>query len=97
MHLQDDDLVGSKIISNETVSMVVFNNLLPANCTVKLYHTTSAWNRDSILKHGLMPKATSRPIISYPPRIFFSMRKDDIITRDFINQWDNVDMGSKVG
>lgn len=59
---------------------------------MKLYHTTPRKNRESILKFGLIPKFKEGEVISYEPRIFFSKKKNDIIVRDFINYWSDVDI-----
>ena len=57
-----------------------------------LYHTTRRRHRESILEKGLLPHAYNGEIISYEPRVFLTAKKDDIYTKDFINQWDDIDI-----
>ena len=59
---------------------------------IKAYHTTSTKHRDAILTQGLIPQARKRGLITYEPRIFFSKKRNDVSTMDFINQWDFIDV-----
>lgn len=60
------------------------------NKLIKCYHVSPIKNRASILKHGLIPKASS--IYRYPPRLFFSIN-EKIIGFDYAG-FENIDVWS---
>lgn len=59
---------------------------------VKCYHLSHRKNRDSILKHGLLPKEKTEGRIRYGPRIFVSTSLDDLAF-DYVG-FENVDCWS---